>query len=413
MTLKIDRPGLHRKIYLILMMGIAFCIPVYGRLLPPLIVLLVLNWLIEGRYVKTLPLLFSEIPRLKIFSFSILYFFYLIGLIYSQNLDFGLFDLQVKLSLFIFPIVFATTESSLFNKEKVEKILKAFILGCLTGTLILLSHSFYKTFDLHLDNAFYYTRLSWSFHPSYMAMYLTFSVSILTMFLMMKGKVFTGLKKTALILLILYFIVFIILLSSKAGLIGLLTTLVFYSLILLFRYHRRASGLIMLGATILVLYLGLNIFPYAAGRISQANKDLTEQDNLQNTGKYTANRLVIWEASLVIIKDHWLFGVGTGDVKDELYKEYKIRNMIDALVHKMNSHNQYLQTLITLGVIGVLLLISLLVLPAIQAFRKENWIYFTFLLVFGLNIFVESMLEIQQGVIFYAFFNTLLFAQKK
>jgi O-antigen ligase len=224
---------------------------------------------------------------------------------------------------------------------------------------------------------------------------------------------FSGLKKTALILLILYFIVFIILLSSKAGLIGLLTTLVFYSLILLFRYHRRASGLIMLGATILVLYLGLNIFPYAAGRISQANKDLTEQDNLQNTGKYTANRLVIWEASLVIIKDHWLFGVGTGDVKDELYKEYKIRNMIDALVHKMNSHNQYLQTLITLGVIGVLLLISLLVLPAIQAFRKENWIYFTFLLVFGLNIFVESMLEIQQGVIFYAFFNTLLFAQKK
>jgi O-antigen ligase len=76
---------------------------------------------------------------------------------------------------------------------------------------------------------------------------------------------------------------------------------------------------------------------------------------------------------------------------------------------RLNAHNQFLQTYIALGILGALLLIFMLVLPGWLAIRRIHFIYFSFLAVFTFNTLVESMLEVQAGVIYYAFFNALLF----
>jgi hypothetical protein len=47
--------------------------------------------------------------------------------------------------------------------------------------------------------------------------------------------------------------------------------------------------------------------------------------------------------------------------------------------------------------------------PAISAIRSEYYLYFVFILLFSVNNLVESMLETQAGVVFYAFFNAFLF----
>jgi O-antigen ligase len=75
----------------------------------------------------------------------------------------------------------------------------------------------------------------------------------------------------------------------------------------------------------------------------------------------------------------------------------------------LNAHNQYLQTYIALGIPGILLLMILLAFPGWIAFRRIHFVYFCFLAVFAFNILVESMLEVQAGVIYYAFFNALFF----
>jgi hypothetical protein len=51
----------------------------------------------------------------------------------------------------------------------------------------------------------------------------------------------------------------------------------------------------------------------------------------------------------------------------------------------------------------------MLFLPAVAAFRRKDYIYFFFIILFSMNILVESMFENQAGVVFYAFFNSLLF----
>jgi len=92
-----------------------------------------------------------------------------------------------------------------------------------------------------------------------------------------------------------------------------------------------------------------------------------------------------------------------------LLKEYIDKRFSNAIQHRLDAHNQYLQTYISLGLVGFIPLALMLILPAVSAFRREDYIYFFFLFLFSLNILVESMFENQAGVVFYAFFNSLLF----
>jgi O-antigen ligase len=79
---------------------------------------------------------------------------------------------------------------------------------------------------------------------------------------------------------------------------------------------------------------------------------------------------------------------------------------------KLNAHNQYLQTFISIGIIGLIILLYMLVFPAIRAFQQKDFIFMIFLAVFAVNIMLESMLENQAGVIFYALFNVILYSSK-
>ena len=122
-----------------------------------------------------------------------------------------------------------------------------------------------------------------------------------------------------------------------------------------------------------------------------------------------SERLDVWKADIEVIRQHPVFGVGTGDVKDALLSEYQKENKLFVYNMRLNALNQFFQTYIALGILGALLLIFMLVLPGWFAIRRIHFIYFSFLAVFMFNILVESMLEVQAGVVYYAFFNSLFF----
>jgi len=131
-----------------------------------------------------------------------------------------------------------------------------------------------------------------------------------------------------------------------------------------------------------------------------------------NTSDGTSERILIWKTSFEIIRENFLFGVGTGDIKDELMRKYNEKKMTTAYNLKLNAHNQYLQSFIATGFLGFIIFLSSLILPAIIAIRQKNIIYLMFIFLVAFNFLFESMLEVQAGVVFYAFFNSLLFIKK-
>jgi O-antigen ligase len=331
-------------------------------------------------------------------------------MLYSQNMEYGLFDLQVKLSLILFPLIFATVERDFPFQKLMTNVYKAFIAGCLAGTLILFGIALYYYIGSRDPAVFFYTHLSRFLHPSYLSMYLNLAVSILAYFLIRKEPPLTNKIRIILVMLLFYFSVVIFLLSSKAGIFSLL----FLSLMIIIYFlviHKQVwKGLTLFLLIVITFYVAFNFLPSIADRFKRTESALSEQEK-SSSGKMESNseRLVVWKAGIEVIRKHPVFGVGTGDVKDALLLEYQKENKLLVYNMRLNAHNQYLQTYIALGILGAVLLIILLVLPGWMAIRRIHFIYFSFLAVFAFNILVESMLEVQAGVVYYAFFNALIF----
>gem|GEM_PF-3791702 len=226
---KMKRKPIHRKIFHLLLPAVVFFIPVYGRILPPLIFLLFLNWLAEGSYVVTFALLLRDKKRAALFSFSLLYLLYVAGMSWSSNLAYGWFDLEVKLSLLVFPLLFATREPFYLEKAVTRRIFLFFVAGCFASTLILLGHAAIMMAVFHVEKAFYYTQLSWYFHPGYLAMYFTFAIAIAGYGIMEDDSLARRFRVGG-VLLVIHLFVVVVLLNSKAGWISLFMVVVIFAL---------------------------------------------------------------------------------------------------------------------------------------------------------------------------------------
>ena len=71
----------------------------------------------------------------------------------------------------------------------------------------------------------------------------------------------------------------------------------------------------------------------------------------------------------------------------------------------------FFETLISVGIIGVLLLLAYFIIPLVLWIKRKQFdmLYFSFLLMIGFNALFESIFEVQLGIIFFCFFNALLF----
>lgn len=391
---------------------LVFFIPVNKMISSYIIIAIFLFWLMEGKFKERFKLVVDDKKRVFLFSLSALYFLYLIGLIFTKNFSYAGFDLQVKLSLFIFPLIFSTTDFKYYKNENIFIVLSYFITGVVLNTLIcIISAAYQYFFKDHDSGHFLYARFSGTmgFHPTYIAMYINFA--IMAMLTMLFNDIhYTATKyKNRFKIYIVFLSIIIILLSSKAGIISMLITYLIFIIYLIIKQKRLKLGISIL-ASIIVLCVGIfTLVPSSLNRLKVAFTVVSQNSNdIKETGESTSDRILIWKASTDIIKDNFITGVGTGDVKDVLMDKYKEKNLWFTYDHKLNAHNQFIQTFISIGVLGFLTLLASIIIPMIYAIKRNNMIYVFFLLIFFINILVESMLENQAGVVFYAFFSSFL-----
>ena len=94
---------------------------------------------------------------------------------------------------------------------------------------------------------------------------------------------------------------------------------------------------------------------------------------------------------------------------DKVYVEYIYTS--NAIYHELNTHNQFVDTMISVGIIGLLLMMAYFVVPLVLWIKTRRFdiLFFLFLFAIGFNAMFESVFETQKGIIFFCFFNVLLF----
>jgi O-antigen ligase len=381
-------------------LALAFSMP-FGYNLSIIIVL----WSICFFAFEDLKIGFSNVFKNK-WSYVLIGFFVLhaVGYFFSENKTEALSNIERKLSFLGFPILVFCNRNLV---PKVKQIILAFISGCIVALLLCLLRAVYL-YIVEDINAFFYGDFNYFMHPSYFAMYLTFSQLVIILFGREWFSHWSNLdsKLASLSSLI---VIGIFLCSSKLGLLAAALLLPGTLSVVLYNKGFKKGIIALVLGIIIAVPITYKLFPTPYNRLRTAFEVTTSNQEINRAETDgTAVRILIWQESVKLIKENFLFGVTPGDENDVLCKAYSSHQLTGALEKQLNTHNQFLQTFLGTGLIGFILLCMMTFGALITGFIQKNYLLVLFSILAILNFLVESMLQAQSGFMFFVFFLVLL-----
>jgi O-Antigen ligase len=302
---------LLRRIYIAILSAIVFFMPLSVWLLTFFIVVLVIVWIAEGGIAKVPQLLKSEQGVLISFG---TYLVYLLWMINTSDLSFGLRELKMKLPLLIFPLVIGFSDP--LNKKEMKTVLSFFVAGVVLSSL---TGFIYYSLDRNIPDIANTRKISLFISHIRLALMTNFSIIVSAWYIFSETS-----KKSKFIYLTaaLWLIAFLFLLLSVTGIIIFAVILI----ILVFLTVRKSENIILkagllLFVSVLIISTGL----YISGEIKAFYKNgnaysypLKNQTVNGNNYRHYPERKDIENGNPV-----WIY-----INEDELRKEWNLRSMI-------------------------------------------------------------------------------------
>ena len=335
----------------------------------------------------------------KLFLISIgFYAVHFLAYFTSKNLEPFFFDLEQKASLLVFPLAIGLSPT--LSKKRLNIIFTVFISTTFIVSLATFRGGFYTAWK---DAGLYDNLIV---HRPYLGMYVVISIFLLIEFLK-KGNPWSNF---AIVMLVLCFILFLIVIIAKMAVLVIIILLLFYYFLDLY-FKKKFKSILCHLLFIIIVLSGILLSNHGL------RNNLSKVIHLKNFSweEYDARivnsvniRNGLWRCSSDLLSRNynWLFGVGTGDVKNELNECF--REKIGPLFLNFDPHNQYLSLLLNIGIIGLLMFLVLLFLPIRQMLIVQNKLGLIFLSALFIFCFSESILGVQKGVVFYSLFYSIL-----
>jgi O-antigen ligase len=190
--------------------------------------------------------------------------------------------------------------------------------------------------------------------------------------------------------------------SSRAGILAVIILIPFYALNKIIKL-RKGRFIWISVLVILILALPLirkndRVNYFISGFSREQKLELRQRDD----------RIIIWESAGKIIKRNLLIGVGIGDVRNELVKEYGRIGEEGLKLGRYNTHNQFVEVLLENGMIGLLLFLILFGFMIFISFSEKNLLYGLFILIVSIFFMFETVLYRLAGISFFSLFSFLL-----
>ena len=353
---------------------------------------------------------FGEIGVLMIF----IYVLHLIGMLYTDDLERGLFDLEVKLSLLAFPLSFIGFR--FLSTTSFTNILKVFLYGVVLNGVICLLYATYNYFYTPPDPGHYpyYFFFSGYFsaliHPNYFALYANFSMLIICYldWPLFKSNRMVNLRT---FVLMLFLTLVIVLSGSKIGLIMWLVIAMGITVFMLKEVKHKWIPIISMVVLISIVVGFIQSAPTARERfftlLRVAQKDQIDPRATDST----AARALVYKSGIDLVLSQSWYGQGTGDFQEALDQQYRSNGYSFPEKRHFNAHNLFIQTWIALGVPGLLSIIGIFILMFSLAFKTSDRFFLGFTSAFLIISLTESTFNVQAGVVFFSFY-AILFSRR-
>lgn len=336
----------------------------------------------------------SKVTSLLLTNISV-FLLLLISLNYSTNVTYGLKYIFRSLPLFLFPIAFfflkenkSIFSSKLFLKAKLYFYVSTVILFIVIFVVFYFRGFVTENYFLNYSYRIIHQLGYYSMHPIYASLITAISIIFsISLFTKKKYQLLIIVGNTLLVLNL-------ILLSRKSAIIIMGG---FFLVFILFNKKIKVKIKVFILFITLVLIMGVVKF---IPDISNRFNDFLVLFDYANVSSSNL-RLNLIDVSIDAIKEKPFFGYGIGDTKDIL-SDLEHKN--DFFNNKYyNTHNQYLNFMLATGFLGLLLFIVFLY-KNLQLAVLGSLEQFSVVLLFILLMFIENILDRQNGVIYFAVF---------
>lgn len=242
-------------------------------------------------------------------------------------------------------------------------------------------------------------------HPTYASMFLGISFLFILHFYFKKYAELTIIARIGVILLFIIIILFQALLASRTPFAAT------FSCALLLSYFQLKRKIIviylLLGtvATSVLLYLTVPSFAARFAEISINNTEVPKE----GLGDSFNIRSGILTCSFNLVKEHWLIGIGPGNVQTFLNDCYMNISTSVYAARDYNTHNQFIGYWAALGILGPLFLLLFIIQPALKGIKNSNYLPLTVGLFYGICFLTENTLYRQHGIVPFSFFMCLFY----
>ncbi len=192
----------------------------------------------------------------------------------------------------------------------------------------------------------------------------------------------------------------VFLLASKAG---ILYTLLIYAYNFVVRERKWKQVSLLVLAFCSIFNVVLLAAPALGKRFTEISNSLAEGKLHSDSETSSGLRMLVWHASLELIEENPVLGVGIEHTHDAQVRKYVQLGYAGAEKYELNAHNQFLQTAVMAGLVGLFILLIWLGSVIKHFFFTKKNVAILFILLVAFNLHVEAMLEAQTGVFFIAF----------
>jgi O-antigen ligase len=372
---------------------LALSLPVSTSAVSVLAILILLFWVIEGKFNDKL----LEITRNEVSVALLLYLFlHVVGLLWSDDKATGMDVLQKQWKLMLMPVFLTALQPEHRRRN---------IYFFLAGLVAVMLATYLAWFDL-----FHYGGVTPD-HPTRRLFHVVYNPMLAFGFYLVMHEVLWGGLKGSLrwvflgVAMAMAFNMFIT--EGRAGQVAFFIMLVF----LLLQYFRKniVKGVVIAVVLLPVIFaVGFQFSPTFHNRVIQVSEEVGNFKENPNTS--IGLRLLFWENSWEIIKNSPLIGVGTGDYNKEYSKVNKTAS--PNMVVTDNPHNQYIMVLCQFGILGLVSLLAIFFMQMRQAFSVLDGyqrIRLAFPVLFLAIMMTESYLIVYETGFTFSLFSSILY----
>ena len=208
--MQLTRKQIHEQVYLYTLILLAISLPLSIFTTSMFIILLALNWVVEGRFVEKWKMVAGN-RALQVFL--LIFALHLVGLLWSDNLSYGLKVLKIKLPLLALPLIIAS--SHFLDMHRVRRILLLFSFAVFVASMA----SVLKLVGWLPGGIEGYRDLSLFIHHIRFALMVVMSLLISVYFLIIHRSSISRAERMYHTVVLIWFPVFLVLLKSLSGIV--------------------------------------------------------------------------------------------------------------------------------------------------------------------------------------------------